>query len=624
MNPVATQSPAQALKVVEDAAGYQRGALQAVPTLQYYFDPKDMRWRLAYTVENVPSRKSNNLRAPALFDYVVDAHTGALIATLPHPQGLDFKQTESTGQRRHSSPALSRARDTGCSEAAHDELGKERQVQCKLKEGRFILVDEDLNIHTHDARFGDIQLDGATLPGDYVTRPPGLWSAAGVSAHANATEVARFLRDVLKRNSLDNKGGPIISSINCCYLNGQQGQEWRNAAWVHSQMAYGQRMQGGRLISYATALDVVAHEIFHGLTAHTANLLYEGQTGALNESYSDIFGIIVSNFHKPDITKWDWQMGEELEGTGIPLRDLRSPKRRNHPEHMDEYQHLSSDHGGVHTNSSIHNRAAYLMLTATDAAGQPLLKPEEVAALFYITLTQHLSRTSTFSDSRRGMDSAVLSLFRNDPAREAKREAVSCAFERVGISSTPTGKSVGAPGTQASSPFLLNDVQEVAAVSRPPQFLIPYSASFLGDGFQVPLPELTARTRDEAYAGGQVMDYVHFSLALHERRRTALYTACNIDAAHMVRLGRQGLPWMLDPRIPTQAQLGPAYYAGNAWDRGHLVRRQDPIWGPVAEARRANEATFYFTNAAPQHANFNQDEWLVLEDWVLEHAAEYA
>ncbi|WP_123784182.1 hypothetical protein [Corallococcus macrosporus] len=141
MNPVATQSPAQALKVVEDAAGYQRGALQAVPTLQYYFDPKDMRWRLAYTVENVPSRKSNNRRAPALFDYVVDAHTGALIATLPHPQGLDFKQTESTGQRRHSSPALSRARDTGCSEAAHDELGKERQVQCKLKEGRFILVD---------------------------------------------------------------------------------------------------------------------------------------------------------------------------------------------------------------------------------------------------------------------------------------------------------------------------------------------------------------------------------------------------------------------------------------------------------------------------------------------------
>ncbi|WP_140799486.1 DNA/RNA non-specific endonuclease [Myxococcus xanthus] len=622
LNPVAKQSPAQALKVVESEAGYTDGSLKAVPTLQYYFDAKNNQWHLAYTVENVPSQKSKDPRAPALFDYVVDAHTGAMVAVLPRTQGMEF--TDPYEPRRRPWPASFRVTDIGCSEAAVDELGKEREFRCKLEQDRIVLVDEDYNIHTHDARFRDIQLDSRTFPGDYVTLPPRPWSAAGISAHANATEVARFLREVLKRNSLDNQGGRITSSINCCYRSEGKGQEWRNAAWIRSQMAYGQRMQDDKLISYATALDVVAHEIIHGLTEHTARLWYKGESGALNESYSDIFGIIVSNFREHDVRKWDWQMGEELEGTGLPIRDLSSPKRCKQPEHMEQYEERSSDFGGVHFNSGIHNRAAYLLLTAADASGRPLLKPKEVAALFYITLTQHLSPTSRFSDSRRGMEVAARTLFRNDPALEEKLKAVARAFDTVGIPSTEIQGTIDAAETERASPALSTEAQEITIVSVAPKLHIPYSADFLGDGFQVPLPKLTGRTLDESFSRGQVVGYVHFSLTLHERRRTALYTACNIDAAHMVRLGRQGLPWMLDPRIPAKVQLGPAYYAGNEWDRGHLVRRQDPIWGPVSEARRANEATFYFTNAAPQHANFNQDEWLVLEDWVLERAADFS
>jgi Zn-dependent metalloprotease len=74
-------------------------------------------------------------------------------------------------------------------------------------------------------------------------------------------------------------------------------------------MIYGQRLVGGRLRSYAAALDVVAHELLHGLTDHTARLEYRFQSGALNESYSDIFGIIVSNIHNSSIDTWNWEMG---------------------------------------------------------------------------------------------------------------------------------------------------------------------------------------------------------------------------------------------------------------------------------------------------------------------------
>ncbi len=163
-----------------------------------------------------------------------------------------------------------------------------------------------------------------------------------------------------------------------------------------------------------------------------------------------------------------------------------------------------------------------------------------------------------------------------------------------------------------------------ASLSVAPPFTAPYDPDFLGDGFRVPLPALDTRARQDALEDGRVFDYIHYSLVMNARRRTALYTACNIDGAHGVRLGRQGLPWMLDPRLPASAQLGPEYYRNNAWDRGHLVRREDPIWGPVRIAREANAATFYYSNAAPQHENFNQDEWLVLEDWVLEHATDGA
>ncbi|WP_022892313.1 DNA/RNA non-specific endonuclease [Agromyces subbeticus] len=117
------------------------------------------------------------------------------------------------------------------------------------------------------------------------------------------------------------------------------------------------------------------------------------------------------------------------------------------------------------------------------------------------------------------------------------------------------------------------------------------------------------------------LDYLHFTVVLDTGRRLARVTAVNVDGADLVELER-GDDWQLDERIPSDWQAGPEIYARNDFDRGHLVRRRDPVWGPPEIAARANAETFRYPNAAPQASGFNQSKelWLGLEDHVLGHA----
>lgn len=117
------------------------------------------------------------------------------------------------------------------------------------------------------------------------------------------------------------------------------------------------------------------------------------------------------------------------------------------------------------------------------------------------------------------------------------------------------------------------------------------------------------------------LTYPRFTVLLDGDRRLAAVTGVNIDGALLRELPRTG-EWRLDPRIDDELQTGPDVYARNDLDRGHLVRRRDPGWGDVDEARDATEATFFYPNAAPQAAGFNQSKelWLGLEDHVIEYA----
>lgn len=153
-----------------------------------------------------------------------------------------------------------------------------------------------------------------------------------------------------------------------------------------------------------------------------------------------------------------------------------------------------------------------------------------------------------------------------------------------------------------------------------------FDESFIG--IDVPLPTLGAATRRLDPEGGgdsgdPVLDYEHFSILMSQERKLAHYVAVNIDGARTIDVGpREDDKWVFDERIPEDAQMGDWLYDDNDFDRGHLVRRLDPVWGDSAEeALRAEADTFHFTNCAPQHWRFNRlrEFWQGIEVYILEN-----
>jgi len=148
-----------------------------------------------------------------------------------------------------------------------------------------------------------------------------------------------------------------------------------------------------------------------------------------------------------------------------------------------------------------------------------------------------------------------------------------------------------------------------------------YDPNFLGEDTPLPLPEFSPalvgnvlnkpELRDGIYA-----DYIHFTIAMNRDRRSPIYTALNINQS-LIKSARRKKGWDIDTRIGGEFQLDNDYYRSNPWDRGHLARRGVVAWGETArDAKKASDYTFYYSNASLQHANFNQDEWLALENWV--------
>ncbi|MGP1598574.1 DNA/RNA non-specific endonuclease [Peptoanaerobacter stomatis] len=153
------------------------------------------------------------------------------------------------------------------------------------------------------------------------------------------------------------------------------------------------------------------------------------------------------------------------------------------------------------------------------------------------------------------------------------------------------------------------------------QIDVGYDSTFLGLDYKVELPGLSEEMKkDVSYMdnGSYVLDYTHFSIVMCRSRCLAYFTAVNIDGNQAKNIKRSGDSWNFDPRIPKDAQYGDELYAKNDLDRGHLVRRLDPVWGD--KAIQANNDTFHFTNSSPQHKNLNQKIWLDLENYILKNA----
>lgn len=150
-----------------------------------------------------------------------------------------------------------------------------------------------------------------------------------------------------------------------------------------------------------------------------------------------------------------------------------------------------------------------------------------------------------------------------------------------------------------------------------------YEPAFL-DGWEIALPLATGEAEKdmrELRRGGTGVElkYQNFSVIMSASRRMPMLTAVNIDGSDMRRAARLAT-WSFDGRLDSSDQLGDELYNRNDLDRGHMVRREDPIWGPPNLATLANADTFHFTNSCPQMAGVNQRTWHGLEDYVLQHA----
>jgi endonuclease G, mitochondrial len=151
-----------------------------------------------------------------------------------------------------------------------------------------------------------------------------------------------------------------------------------------------------------------------------------------------------------------------------------------------------------------------------------------------------------------------------------------------------------------------------------------YRSDFLGIDAPPPTPGSIIKDDVNAFTvdGKEttLLPYTHFSVCMSKARRMCRFTACNVEGGLLQDLGRAGIPWRFDPRFDEELQAGDELYRDNDLDRGHMVRRLDPVWGGDEEARAANEDTFHFTNSCPQHKDLNQKTWNDLEDYVLQNA----
>lgn len=213
-------------------------------------------------------------------------------------------------------------------------------------------------------------------------------------AHYGAEMTYDYYFTTFGRNSINNAGQKLLSYIH-------YSTNYVNAFWDGTRMTYG---DGNATYTPLTSLDICGHEITHGLTSYTANLNYSYQSGALNESYSDIFGTVIEFYgHLPTA---DWLIGEDI---GAAFRSMSNPNAYSNPDtYLGTYWYTGSgDNGGVHYNSGVQNYWFYLLTmggSGTNDIGNAFnvtgIGMTKAAAIAYRTLTVYLTPTSQYADAR--------------------------------------------------------------------------------------------------------------------------------------------------------------------------------------------------------------------------------
>ena len=471
-----------------------------------YHTHEDQQPHLAWQVDIYPNVTEQ-------WRYMIDAHTGDILFSGLNSCKLagDFPKIST---REDNIPANDRPKRSLSSPAADpltpatgmDLNGVMRSFETYQQGGTYYLIDITRPMYnaaasslpddpagaifTIDANNTDPQTNNFQV--SHLTNNSTTWNnPKAVSAHYNAGIAYDYYRNTFNRNSINGQGGTIISIINVS----ENGQGMDNAFWNGQAMFYGNGNQAFKPL--AGALDVAGHEMSHGVIGATANLKYQYESGAINESFADIFGAMID--------RDDWQMGEDVVLPGVfpsgALRDLSNPHNGGsglgspgwQPAHVSEMYTGSQDNGGVHINSGICNKAFYLFATQVGKD-----KAEQV---YYKALTDYLTKSSQFKDLRIAVLNAATDLYGANSAEVAQ---VGPAFDAVGI----TGPSSGGGGGPTPGDLQPNPGQDFIVFLDPTEGYKIGLAQGNGNVFQTPLSQFESYSHPSVTDNGSDILYI--------------------------------------------------------------------------------------------------------------------
>lgn len=394
---------------------------------------------LAWRIEARPNLLEHEI-------HLINAHSGETLSASSHLCGLKNRHDEADKSPAHassSSPstsdrALPPPPDGAYTTTLQNLYDQNETINTFVLQDTFYLLDgsRDMfsttsgNINgfllTYDG-FGGTPQRNDFDPAIAISLTNNDWSKTAVSVHANAGAAYQYFLDRFNRNSIDGEGGNVFSFMN---INETDGTQMDNAFWNGRALFYGNGLSAFNRLP--RALDVAGHEMAHGVIQATADLVYQLQPGAMNESFADIFGYLVEG------ETGDYRIGEDVVRTNVftsgAMRNLQNPNNgasgpsdfRWQPAHMDEFQTLPNspdgDNGGVHINSGIPNRAFYLF------SSDPAVGDARAEQVYYRALATYLTRSSRFEDLRLAVVQAATDLYGADVVA-----AANAAFDGVGI-----------------------------------------------------------------------------------------------------------------------------------------------------------------------------------------------
>jgi len=322
-------------------------------------------------------------------------------------------------------------------------------------------------------KIGTFNYNNGTTTAARLTDADDIWSAtaqrAAVDAHYGAEATVNYYQAVHGRNGIDGSGGPgytaaaADSTIGLITSRVHYSTNYNNAYWNGNYMTYGDG--DGTQFTPLTTLDICGHEMTHGVTERTAGLTYSNESGALNESMSDVFGTLVERYVHP--TTWNWKIGEDAytpATAGDALRYMDTPQTGGDPDHYSLRYTGTSDNGGVHTNSGIGNHVFYLIAAGgtnrVSGVAVTGIGPDNAAKIWYRALTVYMTASTNYAGARTATLNATTDLF---GSTSAQYNSVATGWCAVGVGTCPAAGTPTPTPTPTSSELLSNGGFETSA-----------------------------------------------------------------------------------------------------------------------------------------------------------------